>query len=265
MVGSYVDFGLRTDRPTMDITDLKKVLDVCRKHKPQAIIHLAAEPDVDKCEQNPEYAYLVNSVGVYNVALAARELGVKMVYISTAGVFSGDKKGPYNEEDEPNPPNHYGHSKYLGELIVKGMLKNYIIARVDWIFGGGPAKDKGIVAKIAKQFDKPEIFGVNDRFGSPTFAKDLVAALKNLITEDAVGVFYLANKGYCSGYELVEEIVNILKLKIKVTEVDSGFFNLSASRGKNKALVSKIDLMRPWQEALKEYLETEWKPFLKRD
>jgi len=264
MVGSYVDFGIRTDRRSLDVTDLKEVLSICRKYKPQIILHLAAEADVDRCEREPEHAYAVNSVGTYNMAVAAKELGIKLIYISTVGVFDGEKKGPYTEEDEPNPLNYYGHSKYLGELAVRGILKNYIIARVDWMIGGGPTKDKKMVARVIEQFNKPEIFGVNDRVGSPTFGKDLIAALKKIMINDEIGIFNLANKGFCSAYEFIKELVGVLRPDIKVTPVDSNFFKLDATRWSNKSMVSKVDLMRPWQEALKEYLETEWKPYNSR-
>jgi len=119
---------------------------VAKKYRPKVILHLAALTDLDYCEKNPAEAYLVNSVGTYNVALTAREVGAKLVYISTAGIFDGQKKGFYRESDLGNPQNHYGHSKYLGESAVQNILNDYIIARVCWMFGGGPTKDKKFVA-----------------------------------------------------------------------------------------------------------------------
>lgn len=262
MVGGYVNFGIRTNHRSLDVTDLKEVLKVCDKYKPEVILHLAAETDVDLCERNPEYAYLINCLGTYNMAVAAKELGAKLVYISTSGVFDGVKQGPYTEEDEPNPKNYYARSKHLGEIIVKEILKNYLIARIDSVFGGGPAKDRKMVAAIVQQFNKPEIMAVKDQISSPTFGKDLISALKKLIENDTRGVFHLANKGFCTIYEFVKEIVDTLKPEIKVTPVESSYFNLDANRWKNKGMISKLDLMRPWREALKEYLETEWKSVL---
>lgn len=261
MVGTYADFGIKSDHRSLDVTDLKEVLRVCNTCKPQAIIHLAAETDVDRCERDPANAYLVNGIGTYHMALAAKELGIKMVYVSTAGTFDGAKKGSYTEEDESNPQNYYGRSKHLGELAVKEMLDDYIIARVCWMFGGGPKKDQKFVAKIIKQLDKPEIMAIDDQIGSPTFGKDLMAAIKTLLAQNAIGVFNLANKGVCSRYEFAKEIVTILKPEVKVTPVKMSYFNLDAPRTFNEGLVSKVDIMRPWQSALKEYLETEWKPF----
>jgi dTDP-4-dehydrorhamnose reductase len=257
-VGSYVDFGIKTDHRSLDITDLGEVLKVCGFYKPDIILHLAAETDVDRCERDPEDAYAVNSLGTYNMAVAAKNLGAKLVYISTAGVFDGKKKEPYEEDDEPNPQNYYGRSKYIGELVVRGVLKDYIIARAGWMFGGGPQKDQKFVAKIIKQLDQPEIRAVNDKIGSPTYAKDLISGIKKLLSADKVGTYHLSDKGVCSRYDVAMEIVRVLKPGMKVAPVDSSQFKLDATRVYSEAMVSKEDLTRPWQEALEEYLRTEW-------
>lgn len=259
MVGSYVDFGIKMDRRSLDVTDLKEVRAVCLKHKPEAIIHLAAETDVDRCERDPEYAYMVNSVGTFNLAIVAKELGIKLVYISTAGVFDGTKKTFYTEKDAPNPQNYYGRSKFLGELAVQGILDDYIIARVCWMFGGGPEKDQKFVAKIIKQLDSKEIMVVTDQIGSPTFGKDLVTGIKKLLEKDARGIYNLANKGVCSRYEFAEKIVKILEKKTKVIPIKMSDLKMDAIRTYNEGMVSKLKTQRNWQEALKEYLETEWK------
>lgn len=258
MVGSYVDFGIKTDRASLDITDLDAVMKIVRHHRPQAIIHLASETDVDLCDRDPGHAYVVNGVGVYHIATAARDVGAKLVYVSTAGVFDGEKDGPYTETDTPNPKNFYGRSKYVGELIVRGMSEDYIIARACWMFGGGPQKDKKFVSKIIKQLDHPEIKAVTDACGSPTFGKDLVAAIKRLLADDAAGIFHLSNQGSCSRFEVAQVIIGTLKPDTKLIPVGLDHFP-GAYRVKNETMTSHIKLMRPWREALKEYLETEWK------
>lgn len=258
MVGSYIDFGIKTNHRDLDITDFNEVMRVIKDHKPEAIIHLAAETDVDRCDRDPNYAYLINGVGTYNIATAAKEVGAKLVYVSTAGVFNGEKTGPYGEDDEPDPQNFYGRSKYMGELIVRGMLKDYIVARACWMFGGGPEKDLKFVGKIIRQLDKPEIKAVDDAYGSPTFGKDLIGTIKRLILNDAVGVFHLSNEGSCSRYEVAKFIIDTLKPEVKLSPVHLDYFP-GANRVKNEVMSSKEKLVRPWQEALEEYLKTEWK------
>lgn len=263
MVGSYFDFGIRTDRRSLDVSDLEETLHVIKKHKPGVIIHLAAETDVDRCERDPGYAYLMNSIGTYNIASAAKTVGAKLVYISTSGIFDGQKKGPYAEDDAPNPQNYYGHSKYLGEIVVKTMLKDYIIARGCWMFGGGPKRDQKFVAKIIGQLKNKEIKALNDVYGSPTFGKDLASATKNLLINNKTGIFNLSNEGVCTRYDVAKTVVEVLGPSTVVTPVNSDFFNLDARRAANEAMTSRVKLMRPWKEALVEYLKTEWKPFLK--
>jgi dTDP-4-dehydrorhamnose reductase len=263
MVGSYFDFGLKTDIEELDVTDLEKVFAFTSRLKPRIIVHLAAETDVDRCEKEPDHAYRVNSMGTYNVALASRKIGAKVVYVSTAGVFDGNKKEPYTEEDQPNPQNVYGRSKYLGEVMVKDLAPEYLIARSCWMFGGGRGVDKKFVSKIIEQFDKGEIKVVNDKIGSLTYGKDLAATIKQLLIQNQTGLFHLSNRGFCSRYEVAREIVKILGVNTTIIPVNSGEFKLAAPRVASEAMASKLNVMRDWREALQEYLLQEWKPYLK--
>ena len=260
MIGSYIDFGIRTNHRSLDVTNLAEVMKVCNAHKPKLIIHLAAETDVDHCEHDAAHAHNVNAVGTYNMATAAKKIGAKLIYISTSGVFDGIKTEPYTEEDIPAPQNIYGHSKYLGELAVKGMLDDYLILRICWVFGGGQTKDQKFVAKILRQLDKPVINVVTGKRGSPTYGKDLVAGIRRLVEEGKSGVYHMGNAGSPTRADLVREIVRITASSSEVREVSASFFGLPADAGRpdNESMVSKVSYMRPWQEALAEYIETEW-------
>jgi dTDP-4-dehydrorhamnose reductase len=265
MVGSYVDFGIRLDHKSLDVTNMNETVSVIRKYKPKVIIHLAAETDTDRCEKNPQLAYLVNTIGAYNVALAAKDVGAKMIYISTSAVFDGSKNKPYEETDKPNPQSYYAHSKFLGEVAVKSVLQDYLIIRVCWVFGGGPTRDQKFVAKIIKQTDSPSIKIVTGKVGSPTYGKDLVGALKKMIVGNKKGVFHMPNKGAPSRFTVAKEIVKLTNSKTEVTEVGQDFFNKSDSykRLDNESMKNKTSFMRPWQEALKEYINSEWKDYIK--
>jgi len=262
MVGSYFDFGLKTDIGEMDVTDLDKVFAFTSRHKPRIVVHLAAETDLDRCEKEPDHAYRVNTIGTYNVAVAARAIGAKVVYVSTAGVFDGNKKEPYTEEDRPNPQNVYGRTKYLGEVIVRDLVPEYLIARSCWMFGGGPGVDKKFVSKIIKQLDQDVMKVVDDKTGSLTYGKDLAYAIKQLLIQNRTGLFHLSNRGICSRYEVAKEIVKVLGADVKIIPVDSREFTSTATRSASEAMASKLDIMRDWREALREYLLKEWKPHL---
>ncbi|TSC64585.1 MAG: dTDP-4-dehydrorhamnose reductase [Parcubacteria group bacterium Gr01-1014_91] len=259
-IGTYVDFDIRTNHRSLDVTNLAEVMKVCREHKPKLIIHLAAETDVDHCERDEGHAYNVNAVGTYHIALAARDLGAKLVYISTSGVFDGAKSEPYTEDDMPSPRTSYAHSKYLGELAVVGLLSDYLILRIAWVFGGGPTKDQKFIAKILRQIDKPEIKVVSGKRGSPTYGKDLIAGMRRLIEEGKSGLYHMGNAGSPTRADVVREIVRTTGSRAQVEEVPASYFGLPADalRPDNESMVSKVPYMRPWQEALKDYIETEW-------
>ncbi|MCL4400313.1 NAD(P)-dependent oxidoreductase [Patescibacteria group bacterium] len=259
MVGSYVDFGIKLDRRALDVADPKEVDSVFDRYQPKVVLHLAAETDVDRCERDPEYAYMTNSIGTFNVASSARRIGAKVVYISTVYVFDGVKGKPYLENDRPSPNNHYGRSKYLGELAVRDILDDYLIVRAGWMFGGGPKKDQKFVAKIIKQLQKDEIKAVNDKFGSLTYAKDLVSKIKGFIENDKKGIVHAMNEGSCSRYDIALEIKKTTGSESKIIPVDSSYFNLDASRS-NCDIMESLNggAMRPWQEALDDYVKGEW-------
>ena len=260
MIGSYIDFGIRTNHRALDVTNLAEVMKVCNEHKPKLIIHLAAETDVDLCERDTTHAYNVNAIGTYHLATAAKALGAKLIYISTSGVFDGTKAEPYTEEDIPSPQDIYGHSKYLGELAVQGMLENYLILRICWVFGGGPSRDQKFIAKILRQLDQSVINVVADKRGSPTYGKDVVASIRQLVQEGKQGIFHMSNTGSPTRADIVREIVRITGSHAEVREVEPSFFAATYfERVNNESMVSKVSYMRPWQEALKEYIETEWK------
>jgi len=246
----------------LDIRNFKEILNTVENFKPDIVFHLAAETDVDKCEIEPEHAYLTNTLGTENVALACQNVNVVMVYISTAGVFDGNKVEPYTEFDTPNPINIYGKSKWEGEKIVNNLLKKYFIFRAGWMVGGGE-KDKKFVGKILNLLkENNQVSVVNDKIGSPTFTEDMAKCMLNLIKTERYGLYHMANKGVCSRYEIACEIVKIIAKKdVKVKPINSAAFPLPAPRSRSEAMLNlKLNLlgmntMRSWQEALKEYLK----------
>lgn len=267
VVASYVNFGVRLDRASLDVTDIGQVLAVCRERRPRLIIHLAAETDLERCEQDPAQAYIVNAIGAYHMAIAARDIAAKLIYISTSGVFDGTKGSPYTEDDIPNPQGAYGHSKYAGELLVSGMLADYCIVRASWIFGGGPKADQKFVGKILRQLDKPQIKVIRGRLGSPTYAKDLVAGIKRLAAEDRTGLYHMGNAGVSTRFELASEILRTARASATLVETPQSDFPESASSSRtagNESMTSKVPYMRPWQEALRDYIEHEWSSAISR-
>lgn len=259
MVGSYVDFGIRTDRATLDILDGEAVTAFVKKHKLRAIIHLAGATDMVKTEQDPLYAYELNVRGTYNVAQAARAVGATMVLASSSRVFDGHKKGPYAEGDAPDPQTHYGRTKYIAELVVASLAERYIIARTAWVFGGGPEHDNKFYGKILKQLQSgEEVAALDDVCGSPTYGKDYIAAIKDLLEKGEYGTFHVANRGVATRYDLARAMAAHMRRGAKVRAVDRSFFPSAASLPANESISSKRVTLRPWEEALAGYLQEEW-------
>ena len=104
-----------------------------KQKRPDYVLHLAAATDVDRCETDPEWAFKVNAEGTRNIALACKESGAIMIYMSTGAVFSGEKNRPYIETDQVSPSNRYGVSKYEGEKMVQSLLDKFYIVKRIWI------------------------------------------------------------------------------------------------------------------------------------
>ena len=280
MVGSYVpevftDYELVLTNTVegyihMDVRQPADVMRMVADLKPDVILHLAAATDVDQCEREPDEAFHTNAIGTQNIALACQEFDVPLVYVSTAGVFWGDKPEPYNEFDVPKPANVYGQSKLAGEQIVSSLLRRYYIVRAGWMVGGGE-KDKKFVGQISRlmmQGTNP-LRIVDDKIGSPTYAKDLLGGIYALLETKHYGLYHLVNQGQCSRYDVGLLIRDVLQRPdIEILPVSSAYFPLPAPRARSEAMRNlKLELLdlhhtRPWQDALREYILTQLAPTL---
>jgi len=262
------------DLESFDITEAGAVTRFLERERPELVIHAAAYTDVDGAEREPERALAVNSRGAENVARACRALDARMILISTDYVFDGNKGVPYLESDAPNPINLYGRSKLQGEILAGGALPELTVVRTAWLYGAG---GENFLTKILKAAaSRPTLPVVTDEVGSPTWTVDLSRALKRLIEAGAFGpLYHLAGSGSCSRYELAEELFSLLEIKnCKLVKVTSESFHLPARRPANSALASErlqkenIYPLRPWQEALREFvtshLATELKKLLRK-
>ena len=275
MVGRYVpevfpDLELiLTDHghgyPLLDIRDEQAVMAFTRGSKPDVVLHLAAATDVDRCEQEPAWAEESNAVGTRNVALACKEVGVRMIHVSTGAVFWGDKPEPYIEEDDPRPFNVYGRSKLAGEQQVQQLLPDGLIVRAGWMFGG-EERDKKFVGKMVRLIrERDSLQVVDDKWGTPTYAKDFLEGIRSLIERDRQGLYHLGNDGCCTRYEIALHLKEILgQSKVQILPVSSDHFPLPAPRGRQEG-IANLRLkregqspMRPWKEAMTEYLQLEW-------
>ena len=247
----------------LDIRDWEEVRRAISEYRPDVVLHLAAETDVDRCEREPDHAYATNALGAENVAWACREQEAVMVYISTANVFDGEKPDPYTEYDRPGSINVYGRSKLEGERSVEKAADRYFILRAGWMVGGWEIDKKFVYKMVQLCRTEKQLRVVDDRFGSPTFTVDFARNLMPLVQIGRYGLYHMANQGVGSRLEIAVEIVRLLgkESEIEVCPVSSAEFPLPAPRPRSEMLRNmKLELiglssMPHWKESLRRYIE----------
>jgi dTDP-4-dehydrorhamnose reductase len=248
---------------SLDIRDWEAVCRSMGHYRPELVVHLAAETDVDLCERQPDHAYAVNALGTENVSLACREQGAVMVYVSTANVFDGEKSEPYTEYDRTGSINLYGHSKLAGERAVQEVLDRYFILRAGWMVGGWEIDKKFVYKIIQRCRTESQLKVVDDKFGSPTFTVDFARHLMPLVRTGRYGTYHMANQGVGSRLEIAREVVRLLgkEKKIEICPVSSAEFPLPAPRPRSEMLRNlKLELMGMnhmphWKASLRRYIQ----------
>jgi len=250
------------DLPEVDITNAGAVAGYVSSAQPDAVIHAAAFTPVDECERKPELASRVNAEGTRNVALACRDAGVPMLYISTDYVFDGEKAAPYVEDDAPNPLGVYGRSKLEGEKFVRELVPRFWIARTSWLFG--PCGKNFVRTILEKAQTGNELRVVDDQFGAPTYTMHLAAALEEIVTKGGPGIYHTTGQGYCSWFEFARTIIQQAGFGVTpVVPIPTSASGRPAPRPKNSRLASTrlqkegLGLLPPWEEGLRCYLERE--------
>lgn len=250
----------------LDVRRAKDVDDAFDGLRPALVCHLAAETDLERSDADEAHAYATNTLGTKFVAHAARRHGIPMVYISTAGVFDGAKDEPYHEWDDPRPLNVYGKSKWEGERIVEQCVAEHFIIRAGWMVGGGPGKDHKFVAKILDQVaaGARTIHAVGDKLGTPTYVPDFARCFLGLLDSRSFGRYHMVCEGAGSRYDVAAHLLDVLGLReqVDLVEVDSSFFaeTYSSVRPRSEIMrnlhlsIQGLNTMRPWQDALAEYL-----------
>jgi dTDP-4-dehydrorhamnose reductase len=243
------------------------------EHKPNYLFHLGAFTDLEYCELNPDDTYLTNTTSVENAVYIANELNIPLLYISTAGIFDGNKEF-YDDWDTPNPLGVYARSKFAAERFVVENAKRYLICRAGWMMGAGPQKDKKFIQKLMQQIKegKKELFIVNDKDGTPTYTHDFAKNVKILLEKEYWGLYNMVCGGQTSRLEVAQELLKILDLQhsIKINIVSSDHFvkEYFAPRPTCERLVNKkldlrsLNIMRDWKESLTEYIKDYYSNYL---
>lgn len=256
------------DIEEMDITDEASVNKVIKECNPDVVVHCAAWTAVDAAEdeENIPKVMAVNAKGTENIAKVCKEIDAKMIYISTDYVFNGQGETPWKPDDEREPLNVYGQSKYEGELAVTSLLEKYYIVRIAWVFGVNGKNFIRTMINLGQTHDKLTV--VSDQIGTPTYTYDLARLLVDMAETDKYGIYHATNEGgYISWYDFTVEIMKQAGqydekyAKVQVSPVSSDAYPAKAKRpsnsrmNKDKLKENGFTPLPTWQDALGRYLK----------
>lgn len=249
---------LPTDFQELDITDEAAVSMMIGQYQPDFVIHGAAYTRVDEAEENAVLAYRVNAIGTQNIAMACRQSGAAMVYISTDYVFDGTLGRAYTEVDAPTPLSVYGKSKYAGEVLARETTDKLFVLRSAWMYGDGPNFVRTML-KLGQEREELQV--VNDQHGCPTSTVDLAEAILRIIQTKKYGTYHAVNSGVTTWYDFAKKIFELAgNTRVNVTPVTTPQFARPAPRPAFAPLDTSLLRLaldwspRPWEEALAEYL-----------
>ena len=247
-----------TDVDNMDITDAGQVKQVIEDYKPDALIHCAAYTAVDAAEDNQELCRKINVDGTRNIAEVCKTMDIPMMYFSTDYIFNGQGENFWKEDDEKQPLNVYGQTKYEGELAVQELVQKHFILRISWVFGVNGNNFIKTMLRLGKE--RGAVGVVSDQIGSPTYTYDLARLVIDMIQTDKYGAYHVTNDGLCSWYEFACEIFRQAGLDVKVTPLTTAEYPAKAARpfnsrmSKEKLINAGFKMLPEWQDALKRYL-----------
>lgn len=247
----------------IEMTNQEQVNDILSSNMPDVVINTTAYHRVDDCEDNVEKSFSVNAYAVRTLAKICSELDTTLVHFSTDYVFGGEKGIPYTEEDMPNPLSVYAVSKLAGEYFVRNICNRHFVIRTCGLYGAKGISGKGenfveLMLKLSKQ--KKPIRIVADQIVTPTYARELAFKVSQLIRTREYGLYHMTNEGSCSWYEFARTVFDLTGIKANLSPTTAAEYGAKARRPAYSVLENRnltrlgLDDMRPWKDALKDYL-----------
>ncbi len=256
------DAVLAHDRRSLDITDEAALIAIFERERPEAIINCAAWTDVDGCEGDPQRAFDVNARAVETLAGCARRAGAAFVTISTDYVFAGDREGFYTQRDDPQPLSVYGRAKLEGERRAQVAYARSIVVRTGWIFGVGGRNFLSRIIELGRRGES--LKAIRDAYGTPTYAPDLAARLRELAARDLPGIYHVVNSGAGTSFaEFAHEALVAGGLAAEIERISMDDLRRPAPRPRNsrlRCLLSEaigLDALPGWRAALADFAARE--------
>lgn len=246
------------DADVLDITNSESVMHFVQTEKPDVLINCAAYTNVNKCEDDLDNAFCVNSLGPANLAKACEQYDVKFCHISTDYVFDGMGNQPFTELDLCAPQSAYGSTKLLGEMYTREFCSRYFIIRTAWLYGYEGNNFVYTVRKIASEQGYMKV--VNDQFGNPTNANELAYHILKIIITNQFGIYHCTGNGICSWYDFAKKIVELSNIDAKIEPCTTEEYPTPAKRPAFSALDHMMlrctvkDEMSNWEDALTRFI-----------
>ena len=182
------------------------------------------------------------------------------MHISTNEVFAGDEPGGYEEWMPHAPRNPYGRSKAAAEAHVRALLSRAYIVRTAWLYA--PGGRNFIHAILRRARETGEVRVVTDEVGNPTYVADLADAIGRLIETGQYGVYHFVNSGACSRWAFANEILRQAGVAARNVPILSSAYPRASTPPPFAALHNRAGAalgitLRPWAEALADYLRSE--------
>ncbi len=218
------------DKKRLDITDREAVCEAISSVRPDVVINCAAYTNVDRAEDEKAAAFMVNGLGVQNLAVACKELKARLCHISTDYVFSGRAERPYTPFDDASAVNAYGETKLAGERYILWLMQEFYIIRTSWLYGLHGDNFVKTILRLSE--DQDEIRVVSDQRGSPTWTVTLSEGIIRVIESGVFGIHHITDRtgGGISRFELAAEIIRLSGASVRVVPILSGEYPTRAIR-----------------------------------
>lgn len=249
----------------LDITDFDKTRKEIRDQKPDIVINCAAYTGVDQAEKEQKRAHLVNAVAVEKLALVCQNVECKLVHYSTDYVFPGRKKDKkenpsgYPEDYPADPVNWYGQTKWEGEEAIRQVSGNHLVIRISWLCGQYGKNFVKTMLNAGKERDHLKV--VNDQWGSPAFAENVVENTFVLLKAGKEGTYHITSNGLTTWYDIAGSIFEFEDIEVELNAVTSKEYPTEAKR----PFFSKLDtrkiqlvpgiVLEDWEEGLRKLLD----------
>ena len=245
----------------LDLTNYADTRELLRRVLPELVLHPAAWTDVNGCALEPDKALLINGVATAHLAALTAQHSIPILYVSSNEVFDGATDRPYTEVDQPNPINPYGYSKWYGERAIVQVNPRHYIVRSAWLFARGGHNFVHAIRSAAAA-GKP-LRVVTNEVANPTYTDDLAAAIAQLIETERFGCYHLVNAGAVSRWSFARAILDASGF------ADTPIARISRHEWQRPSLPPEYTALaniagrslgiqlRPWQEALHDFLTAE--------